>query len=220
MSTQREETAQALAAEDGKDWDELRPVERDEYRRQADDVERIEAEANGDHGEATNAANTHETGDAAAEVDDKLRGRLDDLILLTGLSRGEGVDELSNDEMLGLGIAYGQPGPIDDRQIEEEAAERLDEYPLCVESTRTFEIVLGTGGPDDRLVFECDLSEYLRPARAVPVPGEQSAPEIEYEIRRVLYRYSWTGSAERVLSGQDQEAAEELARRVVPELGE
>lgn len=156
----------------------------------------------------------HEVGDAAAEVEQQLRDRLDDLILLTGLARGEGIDEISNDQMLGLGIAYGQPGPIEAPQIEEEAAERLDEYPLAVERTVSLEVVLGTGGPDDRLIFECDVVD---PAA---VAGDGSTAYGPLEISRVLYRYSWTGSAERVLSGQDRAAAEELGRRVVPELVE
>jgi hypothetical protein len=44
--------------------------------------------------------------------------------------------------------------------------------------------------------------------------------EIVYEIRRILYRYSWDGSAERVLSGEDYDVAERFARQVVPELVE
>lgn len=165
-------------------------------------------------------ANTKDTSQAVDEtnaveyVDTAMRGKLDDLILLTGLARGEGIDEISNDEMLGLGIAYGQPGPIEPEQIQEEAAERLDEYPLCVEATTTFEVVLGTGGPDDRLLFEC--TEYDEATL-----GESGAyREKSYEIDRVLYRYSWAGSADRVLGDQDRVAAEDLARRVVPELAE
>jgi hypothetical protein len=39
-----------------------------------------------------------------------------------------------------------------------------------------------------------------------------------YEIRRILYRYSWSGSAELELVGEDRRVAESFARRVVPEL--
>jgi hypothetical protein len=153
----------------------------------------------------------HEVGDAAAEIDSNLRDRLDTLIALTNLAKGEGTEELNNDEMLRLGIAYGQPGPIEPQQIEEEAAERLDEYGLGVQQTVTFEIVLGTGGPDDRLLFECWPEE---------PPNPNYIGEPDYEIHRVLYRYSWTGTADRVLAGQDRDAAIEYARRVVPELVE
>jgi hypothetical protein len=155
-----------------------------------------------------------QTGDARAEIDGNLRGRLDELHNLQRLANpGVDLDEWSNDELLALDIGYGQPGPLEREEIQEQAEDRLDEYPLSVETTTVFEVVLGTGGPDDRLIFEC--STYPRAGQA-----EGDRPYVIYEIDRVLYRYSWTGSAERVLSGEDRETAEELARRVVPELVE
>lgn len=155
--------------------------------------------------------NAHQVGDAHAEVENAMRSRLDDLAALQRIARGEDIDEFSNDETLALGLAYGIPGPIPDSQLEEEAGERLDELPLAVERTVRFEIVLGTGGPDDRLVFECERVDGNGP--------EPEAPAT-YEIRRVFYRYSWTGSAEVELTGEDRVVAEEFARRVVPELVE
>ena len=80
-----------------------------------------------------------------------------------------------------------------------------------MEATTTFEIVLGTGGPDDRLLVECETGGNRR------WDDRDHAP---CEIRRILYRYSWDGSAERELSGGDYDLAEHLARRVVPELVE
>lgn len=86
--------------------------------------------------------------------------------------------------------------------------------PLAVEATTTFEVVLGCGGPDRRLCFECDGS----PSRVQPDP--HTPPPIEYDIRRVLYRYSWDRSAEVELVGEDREVAKAFGRRVVPELVE
>jgi hypothetical protein len=147
-----------------------------------------------------------QVGDAAAEVEGAKRGRLDDLraLLLVASGDGDQANEATV-EALDIGAEYDDHELQNDGgDLEERATEAIDEYPLCVEATTMFEVVLGTGGPDDRLLFECSGGE----------------GEWEWEIDRVLYRYSWTGSAERVLSGEDRETAEELARRVVPELTE
>lgn len=150
-----------------------------------------------------------QVGDAHAEIDGNMRSRLDELHNLQRLANpGVDLDEWSNDELLALDIGYGVAGPLSREYIQEAAEERLNAYPLAVEAETVFEVVIGTGGPDDRLVFEC--SEIDR----------NGVNEPAYEINRVLYRYSWTGSAERVLSGEDRETAEGLARRVVPELVE
>lgn len=134
-------------------------------------------------------------GDAHAEVDEAMRSRLDDLGELVSIANG---DQPTVTTATALGI------DVDDPQGS--AMQRLDDYPLCVEATTTFEVVLGTGGPDDRLLVECDRY------------GQEG--EWSYEVRRVLYRYSWTGSAERELTGYERAIALELARRVVPELVE
>lgn len=127
-------------------------------------------------------------------------------------------------EIANYGMLYGSASPDPERlsalgispdaaeasSIMEDADVLLSEFPLCVETTTTFEIVLGTGGPDDRLLIECD--------------GDGRNDDGEYgggyTIRRVLYRYSWSGSAEVELSGEDRTTAEEFAHRVVPELVE
>lgn len=62
------------------------------------------------------------------------------------------------------------------------AAERLYELPLCVEATTTFEVVLGTGGPDNRLCLECDG------CAADWQPDPHTPPPTVYEVRRVLHR--------------------------------
>lgn len=139
-------------------------------------------------------------GDAKAEIGEQMRGRLDDLALIIRTrDAGEAPDDVSSEALEALGFS------LEGGDAVEEAERLLDEYPLSVETTTVFEVVIGTGGPDDRLIFECS--------------GSSDVPE-PFEIDRVLYRYSWTGSAERVLDGEDRETAEELARRVVPELVE
>lgn len=153
-----------------------------------------------------------EVGNAAAEIAEAMRGRLDHLAALQRVEAGE-VDDFSNDEILRLGLAYGHPGPIPTEQLQEEAGERLDLFALSVETITTFEIVLGVGGPSDSLLIECSTyEEDAGQGHGIKRRG--------YEINRVLYRYSWEGSAEVELTGEDREVAEEFARRVVPELVE
>jgi hypothetical protein len=142
--------------------------------------------------------------DASAYVGVAMRGRLEDLRDLTALSTGDAEYSVSDRRAEELGIDHGD-------YVGDQALDRLGEYPLCVEATTTFEIVLGTGGPDDRLLIECDGGRE---------ESEIGAAPSAYEIRRILYRYSWDGSAERVLSGEDFDTAERFARQVVPELGE
>lgn len=151
------------------------------------DAERYVRERNREAGIAT------ETGDAHGEIAKHMRGRLDDLAGLFAVVDGEATDTEAEDL--------------------EEAEEQLDEYPLCVEATTTFEIVLGTGGPDDRLLIECNVANCSGESFR---PGSGETPS--YEIRRVLYRYSWSNSAEVELVGKDKEVAERFAQHVVPEL--
>lgn len=137
---------------------------------------------------------------AAEYVETAMRGRLEDLALLQrAVDRAEDLSygDMADLESLGAG----------GEDVAVEAEEVLDEYPLCVESTVCYEIVFGTGGPDDRLVIECEAPSDKE--------GWHGA-----EIRRILYRYSWSGSAERVLLGEDHDVAERFARSVVPELAE
>jgi hypothetical protein len=144
---------------------------------------------------------------AASYIDKAMRGRLDDLALLIETrDAGQAPDNADNKVLEGLGF------DLEGEDATEQAERLMDEYPLCAEATVVFEVVLGTGGPDDRLLFECSAG-YEREA-------DDPAQRTTWEIDRVLYRYSWTGSAERVLHGKDRETAEELARRVVPELVE
>lgn len=206
ITTDREEAAKQLASDATRIWRDLSPADKDEFRREA--AKRIERDG------GIRIHPSEDETNAVEYVSTALRSRLDELGDLSKIARGEDLGEYSNDEILALDLAYGQPGPVDASQLSEEAEQRLIEYPLCVEATITFEIVLGTGGPDDRLLFECEPLEKAGPREEV-----DSYPQL-YEIRRVLYRYSWMGSAERALSGSDRETAEDLARRVVPELVE
>lgn len=157
-----------------------------------------------------------QVGDAAAEVEANKRSRIDDLYLLLGTAEGKGEGWADPAALEALGVEDKHATEGDD--AEDEAAERLDEYALCVESTRTFEIVIGTGGPDDRFLIECtEISEESTGSGSLSVTAYEPA---RYEIDRVLYRYSWTGSAERILSGDDRETVEAYARRVVPALAD
>lgn len=188
----REQRAMDLAlANAHKAWDELRPVEKDEFRRQAE-REGFRSEVSDGSSDRTNAAAYVKT---AAEGTIR---RLRDLIEIAA----NGSDDFPADRLAALDLDYTP-------ETQDAAVERLDEWPLCIESTVTFEIVLGTGGPDTRLCFE---------ATRVSLDEELDLPN--YEIQRVFYRYSWSGSAEFELTGEDKETAEEYARRVVPELVE
>lgn len=148
-----------------------------------------------------------DTTDAAAYVGVAMRSRLDHVAGLLAASWGD-PDQFSNDELLELDIGYGVAGPLSAEYVREAAEEHLDALPLAVEATTTFEVVLGTGGPDDRLLVEC-----------APIKDSRGLP-MAYEIRRIVYRYSWSGSGEVELVGEDRAAAETFARRVVPELVE
>ncbi len=149
--------------------------------------------------------------DAAGYVGEAMRGRLDDLAALRQVIDGD-ADLIDQRELEALDVG----AEFEDHELQsygsdltDRAEERLDQLPLCIDRTTVFEIVLGTGGPDDRLLVECDTAQDWTPEGSV-----------SFEIRRVLYRYSWSGSAEVELSGEDRETAEAFARRVVPELVE
>lgn len=147
---------------------------------------------------------------AADYVETAMRGRLDDLALLIATASG-GVKP-TPERAAELGLA-DMTDEGDWAAREDEARERLYEYPLCVQTRTAFEVVLGTGGPDDRLIVECNSYE--------KEPGEQGwGSGLFYEILSILYRYTWSGSGEVVLSGEDFDTAEAFAREVVPELAE
>lgn len=144
--------------------------------------------------------------DAVAYVGEAMRGRLETLKLLQAMIDDEGRNIAEPDAVAAeLGI---DPADVDGdgADLMEVAETALHELPLCVETTTVHEIVLGTGGPDDRLVVE--------------VSGYAGNDASGWSIARILYRYSWSGSAERALDGEDFEAAERFARQVVPELVE
>lgn len=136
-----------------------------------------------------------------------MTGRLEHIGALLSVARGE-PDSLEREviEGLDLGAEYEDGELQYGLELAEAAEVQIHEMPLGGDVTTCFEIVFGTGGPDDRLVVECDTVPNPRLARP------------DYEIRRILYRYSWNGSAERRVIGGDREVAEELARRIVPEL--
>ncbi len=123
----------------------------------------------------------------------------------TAEGNGEGWADPAKLEALGVEDVHASEG----NQAAQEAETLLGEYPLEIKTITTFEAVLGVGGPDERLVFECS-------------GGDQGDGRGTcFEINRVLYRFSWASeSVERVLSGDDREVAEAFAERVVPELVE
>jgi hypothetical protein len=138
--------------------------------------------------------------------------RLEELADLIALANGEPMPsvepEAAGDRIEELGL---EPDSIYS-DLPGAAEDLLQAYPLCVEAMTSFEVVLGVGGPDVRIVLECSAEE----ANWQPSPRER--PPLGYETRRVLFRYSWSESAEVVLSGPQRETAEALARRVIPEL--
>lgn len=150
--------------------------------------------------------------DAAAYARSAAKGTIADLRTLLRVADGEAAEVPQRDlEAAEVGAKFDDHElQNDNSELIEEAEDRLVEWPLAVEATTTFEVVLGTGGPDTRLCFECDMVESLM---------AESGREIG-EIRRVFYRYSWEGSAEVELRGEDREVAEAFARHVVPELAE
>jgi hypothetical protein len=141
---------------------------------------------------------------AAEYIDTAKKGRLGDIADLLKLSGGDIDYEVDAARAREFGIDDGD-------YVGDQADELLSSYPLCVETQISFEIVIGTGGPDDRLIVECDV-ELLEPSEF----GRFG----DLDVSRILYRYSWDGSAERVLGGEDREVAEAFARRVVPELAD
>ena len=190
----REERAKHLAAANThQDWAELRPVQKDELRRQA------AREGFTDEVDPTSPPDVIESSAA---------GRLKhvaSLLALVGAATGDST--VSDDQAAELlGMSAEQVREEGESVIAEAAEQAIHEMPLAVEQTRLFEVVLGTGGPDDRLIFECDIDAETGRIHEVD------------PIRRVLYRYSWQGSAEIELRGDQRRTAEDFGRRVVPAL--
>lgn len=138
-----------------------------------------------------------------------LLGELRDLEAIVGAVY-EGTDVVEELGVGRVGDALGQDvGDMTPGELSTAAEDRLLGLPLAAERTMTWELVLATGGPDRRLCFECAV-EMIHPPDGRVVPT--------YEIARVHYRCSWSGSAEVRLYGTDREVAESFARRVVSEL--
>lgn len=200
-TTDREAAARQLAQDAQKVWRYLRPTEKDVFRR--------EAEKRIDRGEEVRIHPTEDSTDAANYVGVAMRSRMDDIGLLVNVAaRGFSDDDAEMEKEADAAEALG--AGLDDGDPEEAAYVALCEMVLSVETVTTFEIVLGTGGPDDRLIVECE-----------GVDGEAAGqPVTLYAIRRILYRYSWEGFGEVALVGEDFTAAAAFAQRVVPELSE
>jgi hypothetical protein len=136
--------------------------------------------------------------DALTYVAEAMRARLTTLATLQRVASGE-ADDLDAEEVASvMGLVNGRlVREADPDDLADDASEQMEQLPLCVEALTLYEIVLGTGGPDDRLVVEAE----------------------DGDIRGIVCRYSWDGSAERRLQGVDREVAEAFAHQVVPELG-
>ena len=169
-------------------------------------------EVSPDQGPAGDIVAEPDETDARAYVATSARDLIGDLHSLVRIAEWE--DDVTTAEIAeALEVGHEEAGEMgEDARFE--ADDRLIEMPLAVEATTTFEVVLGCGGPDRRLCFECHGS----PSRVQPDP--YTPPPIVFEIRRVLYCYSWDRAAEIELTGKDREVAEVFGRRVVPELGE
>src|SRR5690606_23107435 len=86
-------------------------------------------------------------------VSEAMRGPVDDRRDLLTLADGGDPDYTVPDERVAaLGI---DPGDY----VGDQALESLHAYPLAVEVMTTFEIVLGVGGPDSRILVECDRGD-------------------------------------------------------------
>jgi hypothetical protein len=106
-------------------------------------------------------------------------------------------------------VLLGIDGPADREDVRAAAVGALDDLAGGVEATTTFEVGLAGGEPERRLCFECETYEESH------ILADGSISQVQYEVRRVLYRHP---EAEIELGGEDREVAEAFARRVVPEL--
>jgi hypothetical protein len=127
-----------------------------------------------DHGTGRDIAEPDET-DARAYVGTSARDLIGELRTLELLTQGGRT--LSETQMLD---SIDIEGPAGEDEIFEAAEDRLFSMPLAVEATTTFEVVLGCGGPDRRLCFECAVDS------RVIERGENVLQSVGYEIRRVL----------------------------------
>jgi hypothetical protein len=200
ITTDREAAAKQLASDAVKVWRYLSPTEKDEFRREAQ--KRIDRDG------GVRIHPSEDETDVAAYVSVSARDTLDDLSVVVAAASGD-AGNYTAEQLERVGLPGDPDMPGDDAQ------ETLYALPLSVDRTVCFEVVLGIGGPDRRIVVECDAVD-----SRVLERGENVLQSVGYEIRRVLYRYSWSGSAELELSGTDRETAEAFARQVVPELVE
>lgn len=125
-------------------------------------------------------------------------GQQERLALVSRVLTEGSTRDVSNEESEAVGLEF------DGRDMAEDAAERLYEYPLRVEATTTFEVVLGAGGPGDRLCLECDGCP------ADWQPDLHTPPPTVYGPLRPL-PLLLVGRAGLRLRGEDREVAEAFA---------
>lgn len=107
-------------------------------------------------------------------------------------------------EAYAAAVALHEDGEIDSPltnspdDLSEEATERMWELPLGVSESRVYRIDLSTGGPGDWYEVHADDDK---------------------TVTRIVYHFNdWFDHAERTLDGDEFDAIEEFARRVVPGL--
>jgi hypothetical protein len=148
---------------------------------------------------------------AASYVETSARELIGDLRILAAIDATDDLSRVShvpNEQLESLGFDLDPAGEA----FEDQAARLMDEMPLAVEATTTYENSFGGDGAARSLLILCKHGTVWGP----------NGDEQSLEITGVSYRYSWDvdNEAEIELDGEDREAAEAFGRRVVPELGE
>lgn len=143
----------------------------------------------------------------------QLAGRVQQIAAMRELvAFDDGAEELSEGalELLQERGMEDRPSELRAYDVQEAGQRAMAELPLGVSSYTVFRLDLSTGGPGDWFEFQCSGD----------TPNYEAAGEGEhYEIERVTYHFNdWFDHAERTLDGEEQDAAEALARETIHEL--
>lgn len=129
-------------------------------------------------------------------IDGMMVGRLGDIASLVAVAgTAANLFELDDEEKR---LITGEDKPDEDEwgpyALQEAAQERMWELPLSIEVTRTVEVLLSTGGPEDALHADIDR--------------DGTIVRIEYIFK------DWFDGARRTLHGSDFDTAEAFIRAV------